>query len=271
MELSGADRNRSLKENLKCLKSSTLGVWLISSPSPGQRSAGKKGFIVQSVTKSIQFRRHRSITYIQTLLKVSRCSLFNTCWIFGLFKALFEISHGKCFTCLSALLLCNLLCCREKCAFLNTEVAHCHYVAAICLLADEKKGLINAGWRRRHRLSWPRVRREHWKSEMTSLDTVECTGEDGSKRRRGKERREEVEAVRSVSGRCVTFLRPMATQPPTLSGRRGVSAAGNRGLDMILSSLRLQSCGFVSHTACSWQHWSLADLASSWCFFFVQS
>lgn len=190
---------------------------------------------------------------------------FNTCWIFGLFKALFEISHGKCFTCLSALLLCNLLCCREKCAFLNTEVVHCHYVAAICLLADEKKGLINAGWRRRHRLSWPRVRREHWKSEMTSLDTVECTGEDGSKRRRGKERREEVEAVRSVSGRSVTFLRPMATQPPTLSGRRGVSAAGNRGLDMILSSSRLQSCGFVSHTACSWQHWPLADLA------FVQS
>lgn len=103
---------------------------------------------------------------------------------------------------------------------------------------------------------------------MTSLDTVECTGEDGSKRRRGKERREEVEAVWSVSGRSVTFLRPMATQSPTLSGRRGVSAAGNRGLDMILSSSRLQSCGFVSHTACSWQHWPLADSASSWCFFF---
>ena len=94
------------------------------------------------------------------------------------------------------------------------------------------------------------------------LTMSECVGEDGG---RGDWRRE---SLKSRSARewekSVTCFRPMASQPPTLHGRHGSSAAANRGLDMIFSSAVssarplslifacLESWSRMLHTECSW-------------------
>lgn len=108
--------------------------------------------------------------------------------------------------------------------FKNTEVVCCHYAAAVCLHDSksrkkiEKRGLINTGWRRWLRLSWPGLT---WMRGKIEKEGWLCVPDHVWVCRWGwRKRRRESLKSRSRSARewekSVTCFRPMASQPPTL-------------------------------------------------------
>lgn len=156
----------------------------------------------------------------------------------------------------------------------NTEVVCCHYAAAVCLHDSksrkkiEKRGLINTGWRRWLRLSWPgltwmrgKIEKEGW---LCVPDHVWVCRWGWWKRRPETREPEEPEQISAWVGEKCDMLPTNGVAASHTPGRHGSSAAANRGLDMIFSSAVssarplslifacLESWSRMLHTECSW-------------------
>lgn len=121
-------------------------------------------------------------------------------------------------------------------------------------LLHEMKDLINTGLRWWLRLNlpcviWIRRNSGGGRSDLVGLNMSKCDGEEeGWKGGEGYTWALKARARRaggfsatdqSASGWSVTCFRPTVMQPPTLPG---LSAAGNRGLNIILSSTMSSTC-----------------------------